>query len=952
MRRIYAAVDLETTGLDPERDAILEIGAVKFRGEEVLGTWSSFVNPHRPVPYKITQLTGIADEDVQNAPPLHKVLPEVVAFVGQVPVVGHNVQFDLGFLARHGVLTSAKAIDTFELASILMPHAPRYSLSVLASTLDIPNPVQHRALEDALTTQRLFHALTKRALALDTGLLEEIVRLAQQTDWELWHFLDDVLNYKSRTAFVSGSIGQQMASKRDGDVDGLGISLLQEDEGPTLRPRTEPLPVDEDALAAMLEEDGDFARLFPHFEHRPEQVAMLRAVAQSLNEGYHLLVEAGTGTGKSLAYLLPAIHFAVQNERPVVVSTNTINLQEQLVLKDIPDIQKTIQSPCRVALLKGRSNYLCLRRLAAMRARKDLTEDEVRALVKMLIWQQTTTTGDVSELFLPTAQERAAWRQVSSESESCLAEDCPHRQKGRCFFYRARRRAEQAHIIVVNHALLLADVAVENRVLPEYRHLIIDEAHHLEDAITRQLSFQADHATVDRQLGDISQKVGAGRYRGFLTDVAMRCRGVVPENLYRDLVLTLTDARKDVETLKRVIHDFFVIAEDFAVEHQAERRNTGYSQRLRLTRGVRAQPAWSQVETSWQDCTVMFAKVEKGLERIYHALEALEGYDIPEFEATIQDLASHVLHLRRLRDEIGQAVATPDDGRIYWLEVDQATGTLHINAAPLHVGELMREHIFGPKETVILTSATLRVGGGFDYIRERLGAWEADGLAVGSPFDYEASTLVYVPTDIPEPHQPYYQRSVEEALIELCRATGGRTLALFTSYSQLRATSRAISAPLAEADILVLAHGEGASRSQLLETFRDTERAVLLGTRSFWEGVDVMGEALSCLVIARLPFAVPTDPIFAARSETFEDPFTEYAVPESVLRFRQGFGRLIRSRDDRGIVVVLDKRIISKAYGRMFLESLPNCTVRRAPLTELPRAASLWIDGDPLPQPL
>jgi DNA polymerase-3 subunit epsilon/ATP-dependent DNA helicase DinG len=264
----------------------------------------------------------------------------------------------------------------------------------------------------------------------------------------------------------------------------------------------------------------------------------------------------------------------------------------------------------------------------------------------------------------------------------------------------------------------------------------------------------------------------------------------------------------------------------------------------------------------------------------------------------------------------------------------------------------MREHIFGPKEAVILTSATLRVGGAFDYMRERLGAWEADGLAVGSPFDYEASTLVYVPTDIPEPHQPYYQRSVEEALIEMCRATGGRTLALFTSYSQLRATSRTITAPLAEADILVLAHGEGASRSQLLETFRETERAVLLGTRSFWEGVDVMGEALSCLVIARLPFAVPTDPIFAARSEDFEDPFTEYAVPESVLRFRQGFGRLIRSHDDRGIVVVLDKRIISRAYGRMFLESLPNCTVRRAPLVDLPKAARTWIDGGPSPPPL
>jgi DNA polymerase-3 subunit epsilon/ATP-dependent DNA helicase DinG len=943
MHGIYVALDLETTGLDPERDAILEIGAVKFRGKETLDTWSSFVNPFRPIPYKITQLTGIIDDDVRRAPPVSSVLPDLTRFVENAPVVGHNVGFDLGFLAKHGALTGSDAVDTFELASILVPHASRYSLGVLAETLGVSAPVHHRALEDAQTTMGLFNALMDRALALDIRLLEELVRLTRQSTWPLKGLFREVLQYKGKSAFVGGSLGQQVRSKVGDDAYGLGIMLVQDEEAPPLRPATRKIPIDEKSLAAMLEEDGEFAQHFPHFEHRPQQVEMLKAVARSLNDGNHLMVEAGTGTGKSLAYLLPAIRFALDNERPVVISTNTINLQEQLCLKDIPDIRKVSSSDVRVALLKGRSNYLCLRRLAAMRARTDLNEDELRVLAKILVWQQTTATGDVTEMFLPNTQERAVWSQVSSEQESCLAEDCPHRQKGRCFFYRARLRAERSHLIIVNHALLLADVAVENRVLPDYKHLIVDEAHHLEDAITRQLSFQADRYGLDRQLGEISQKVSAGRYRGFLADVSMRCRGAIPEHLHRDLESTLSEARSDVDLTQRTLLEFFITLEDFMAEHRSSAEDSGYSQRLRITSGVRAQPAWGLVETAWQDGAVILSKVDRDMERVFHALEGLERYDIPEYEEMLQDLTAHVLRLRSARDHISQIVHEPAENQVYWMEHNQDRGILSLSAAPLHVGDLVRQHLFGQKESVILTSATLCVGGRFDYLRDRLSAWEAEELAVGSPFDYKVSTLVYAPMDMPEPHQPGYQRMIEQTLIGLCKAMAGRTLVLFTSYSQLRSTARVITAPLADEEILVLEQGDGASRQQLLTTFRDTPRAVLLGTRSFWEGIDVMGEALSCLVIARLPFAVPTEPIFAARSETFEDPFNQYAVPESVLRFRQGFGRLIRSRTDRGIFVVLDKRVISKAYGRVFMDSLPPCTVRRGSLAELPEAARRWM---------
>jgi ATP-dependent DNA helicase DinG len=309
-----------------------------------------------------------------------------------------------------------------------------------------------------------------------------------------------------------------------------------------------------------------------------------------------------------------------------------------------------------------------------------------------------------------------------------------------------------------------------------------------------------------------------------------------------------------------------------------------------------------------------------------------------------QDCAGYAGHLKEMRDQVNACISEPTQSAIYWATTSARDEQVALHAAPLHVGSLVQKHLFHPKETVILTSATLATDNRFDFVRERLAAWDADELAVGSPFDYEKSTLLYLPTDVPEPNEAYYQKTVEQALIALCRATEGRTLVLFTSYSQLQNTSRAISRPLADSGIVVYQQGTGISRVQLLESFRTTPRSVLLGTRSFWEGVDVVGAALSVLVITRLPFAVPDDPVFAARSESFDNPFAAYAVPEAILRFRQGFGRLIRTQADRGVVVFLDRRLLTKSYGPMFLNSLPKCTEMRAPLARLPQAAKRWLE--------
>jgi ATP-dependent DNA helicase DinG len=945
--RVYVSLDLETTGLDPERDAIIEVGAVKFRGDEVLGTFESLIDPGRPIPFKIQQLTSITNEDVRNAPQLFEVLPGLSRFVGNQPIVGHNVRFDLGFLRRRGQFQSHAGIDTFELAGILLPHAARYSLGTLADTLGITLPATHRALDDARATHALFIALLDQASRLDLSVIQSINRLAAQSDWSLRPVFADLERERTRTAFT-GSLGQQLAAKGMLSADDGGQSLLwgteEEEEGERLRPAPTLRKLDVDEMAGLLEEGGLFNEHFPGFEYRPQQVEMLRVVARAFNRSEHLMIEAGTGTGKSIAYLLPAVEWAVKNGRRVVVSTNTINLQDQLLTKDIPDLQGILAFEFKAVALKGRTNYVCPHRVRQMERRSDLSDLEIRVLAKTLVWMPSTMTGDKQELFLPNAAENAIWGQLCSDAELCPPDRC---RRENCFFYRARQAAESAHLIVVNHALLLADVAVENRVLPDYGYLIVDEAHHLEDSVTRQLSFQASQRSLERLLTDLSQQAGVRSYTGFFRTVSVRCRGALPEGALSDVQDRVAAGHEAVDRAMRALYGFFNTLTAFLEEH-GPRGGSQYDRRLRLTPAVRRQPAWDQVEIAWDNLSAGLKGVGQTLQVLGQLLENLDTYDVQDFEDLWDELVSYRTQIETTRDQLTTILeyspGQESSNTITWVEIAAKSGEVSLHAAPLHVGELVQRHLFNTKELVILTSATLRTEDSFDYMRERLGAWELSEAAVGSPFDYERSTLLYLPTDIPEPNSQGYQGAVQSALLALAQATRGRMLVLFTSYSQLKSTANAIRERLAEEDIVVLEQGGGGSRAQLLDNFRTTERSVLLGTRSFWEGVDVTGEQLSCLVIARLPFAVPNDPIISARSETYEDAFSQYSLPEAILRFRQGFGRLIRTRTDRGVVVCMDRRILSKRYGQAFIASLPQCTNMQAPLPQLPRAAARWID--------
>lgn len=938
MPNMYVSIDLEMTSPRPDERSIVEIGLIKFRGDRTLETWSTLVNPEVEFPYAIQVLTGIDPADLRRAPTIDQLASTIKDFIGDSPLLAHSVANDVNALAQHGILLTNPTIDTFELASVLLPQLSSYSLAALAVHFDIPFPKQHRAVADALVTRDLFLRLLDVASGQDPLILDEVVRLVSGSGWSLESLFAGVAA-KKRESSAGTSIWERVAKGAGFDQLMLGLINATRRDDPPLEPAEESRPIDVERLKSLLDPTGAIARHIAGYEERRSQVQMLKAVGTTLNGEGQLVVEAGTGTGKSLAYLLPAAEFAIQNSERIVVSTNTINLQDQLYLKDIPLVRQIIEGELRVSLLKGRNNYLCLHRWQLMRRRQDLSLAERVALVKIMIWLLMTETGDLSELNL-TDDERGVLSSLAASREHCNGEVCEYFREGICFLSRARRQAEAAHLILVNHALLLSDVKTDSSLIPPYGYLVVDEAHHLESRATDQFGWSVSDRALE---GHLDTLISSGERRtGLLVNLPNVVRAVAASGPVQTDVIRFSRSAALAVDATRIAGRQLFAGLNRLLSEQGGRR--GFDPRMRVTAAVRAGSAWEIFE---RQCDEICNSVEETCQRlatIQTALGQLAGHDhLPAIEHVYNELSSILAALGESRGQINEFVCEPDSEGVYWLNSDNRGG-LNLNAAPLQVGPTLENFLFGPKRAVVITSATMTIAGSFSFIKDRLNLPDADEMSLPSPFNYRESTLVSVPTDIAEPERPNYQSDLRNTLIRLATSTGGRMLVLFTSHAQLRRTYRAISEPLAAEEILVLGHGvDGSSRRHLLQAFRTNERVVLLGAASFWEGIDVVGEALSVLVIVRLPFPVPSDPIFAARSELYDNPFGEYGLPLTVLRFRQGFGRLIRSSTDRGAFIVLDRRIQTRSYGRRFLESLPGSNTIIAPLSALVPRVQRWL---------
>ena len=690
-------------------------------------------------------------------------------------------------------------------------------------------------------------------------------------------------------------------------------------------------------IANLLTESGPVARVLgaAAFEDRPGQRDMAAFIADVYNDGGIALLEAGTGVGKSFAYLVPAIEWARLNGERTVVSTNTINLQEQLVGKDLPILSHAFSTGDRTvtfALLKGWRNYLCLSRLEQARAGQDSLFDGARGaeLEAIAGWASRTADGSLSDLVAEPSSD--VWDAVAAESDLCTRLKCPHFD--RCFVFAARRRAAEADVVVVNHHLLASDLAVriasdnwqEAAVLPPYRRLVLDEAHHLEDVAAQHLGTQVSMIGVQRLLGRLERNG-----RGLLPTLAAELSS------HDDL---LGAASRDL--LGRTVLDALGAARRWADElfgRLARRLDAeqGAAPVLRLTDAFAGDDVWREgLDVALDNLLIAFSKLRDGVETIADRLSIDDPAEmrtrlIGELRGVVRRLDSAAEGLKATLQPVGYR--PPVGPAVRWMERrGRRTPNLTLSAVPLDLAPVLKEALFDRVETVILTSATLAAGGEFTFLEERLGLSLPPSRVtvreiLPSPFDFGAQCVFGIPTDIPEPRddESGHGAAVARVLLELAHASDGGIFALFTSHGQLRRTADAIRGSVA-ARWPLLVQGEG-QRDQLLRRFRDAGSAILLGTDSFWEGVDVPGRALRVLILAKLPFKVPSEPLTAARLERLTeagvDGFTHYLVPLAALKLKQGFGRLIRTKSDVGAVVLLDRRVVTKRYGATMLEGLP-----------------------------
>jgi predicted DnaQ family exonuclease/DinG family helicase len=904
----YAALDLETTGLDPARDRVIEIGAVAFTPQQVTTTLERLVDPGRAVPETVLRLTGIKPEELRGAASPEAALRELADFLRGRQPVGHGARLDVDFLAAAGLWDpSAEILDTLDLARILLPAAASHSLPLLATEMGFNQPRPHRALDDADATRQLLLRLREEAAVLDENLKESMLALVAPYEWSIARFFAEALT----------------APNPDSGAASIAVDSIRGTAAET--------PPDDPArLAAMLGPDGPLAGALPGYEHREPQLQMLLAVAQIQARGGTLVVEAGTGTGKSLAYLVPSIARAVRHGERVVVSTNTHTLQEQLMIKDLPGLREWLPWDFKACLLKGRSNYVSLRRWHRFLAEPCKDPDELKFKLKVMLWLHTTESGDRSELRLH-GREEVLWAQIASDPLDCVGIHCT---KEDCYVHRARAEAETSDLVVINHALLLADAEVGGGLLPEFDHLVVDEAHHLEEAATRGLRQEVDGPGLLALLERLASAGTADGPKGLLGDLQKQPHlGASDEAFGHALPMSLAAGGR--------VRDLFDLATRWvgAKLGETERRDDS----VRLTPALREHEEWPSMTVAAENAVTAMTALDAGLRKAVGGVRDWLGGAEPD--QGIRELEIIRGRLEAAARVLEEGLLSPDLNRVYWFTLVARTENLVLRAAPINVGSLLREHVYADRQSTVFTSATLAVGGTFDYFKSRVGLGPGvDELILPSPFDFFHQALVCLPSDFPSPEHESFDRQVEEVIATVARRVGGRTLVLFTSHRQLRDVHAALKHRVDLDEVLILGQGIDGQRRQVLKSFEEAERPLLLGTASFWEGIDVPGERLSCVIMVRLPFPVPTEPVYAARAEQVRDGFAQLALPQAALRLKQGFGRLIRRSTDRGAVVILDNRILGRDYGKAFLDVLPPASRFVGPAAEIADRVGNWLE--------
>ncbi|MCR2820213.1 ATP-dependent DNA helicase DinG [Lederbergia panacisoli] len=934
MTRKYVVVDLETTGNTHDRgDRIIQLSAVVIENRQIVDQYTTFINPGMPIPPFIEELTGIHDGMVQDAPEFKDIAPKINEILQDSIFVAHNVIFDLGFLRNE--LEKAgynyielDSVDTVEFAKILLPTAQSYKLSELAEYLQLEHENPHQADSDALVTAELFLILLERTKSLPLITLEKLSDMAYSLKSDLYILFDNILKEKRKN-----------------------IENLQEDlevfRGIALKKKVIPEANNEEIIPyfpkSMEEKNHLFSNQSKHFKLRPGQMEMMNSVYESFEKNKHAVIEAGTGTGKTLGYLLPSLYFAVSKSQPVIISTYTIQMQEQILNNEISRLKQLIPFPFHTSILKGRSNYINMLKFEQSLYDKDPQYDTVMTKMQFLVWLVHTETGDMEELNVSSGGNLFKQR-IKHDGWFFQKEKDPWFSHD--FYMHARNLASNADLVITNHSMLLRDIENDQNILPDYQYVVIDEAHNLEKAARNCFGKKLEYNTLKFSIG----RLGTLEKNQLFSKIEnlLREKGFTPS--FHAFELDQIISQLDLE-----IDDLFIMLGKKISQLFGRKSNKSTKLQMRITDAMMSERKWLPLVLCAERVYDYHRTICRELENRLSLVKREDKKLTDSEQAFIEEMNSFLRDWFQIGGKFQQLFLNPSIQNVTWIEGDirALPNSIGIFVQPMNTGNELANNFFEHKKSVVMTSATLTVNHSFSFFLNELNLQNKDLLekVISSPFDYKDMVKLMIPSDLPEVRgtvNDEYIEAIASHIIAIADVTDGRMLVLFTSYDMLRKTYQLIKDSFALEDFVLLAQGiSGGSRTRLTRNFQQFNKSILFGTSSFWEGVDIPGKDLSCLVIVRLPFSPPDEPITAAKYELIKhhgkNPFSEFALPEAVIRFKQGFGRLIRTETDRGVVIVLDRRIETTSYGKTFLQSIPNISIERGPLNKLLTSVEKWL---------
>ncbi|GGM23046.1 ATP-dependent helicase DinG [Paraliobacillus quinghaiensis] len=927
----YAVIDLETTGHTPAKgDRIIEVGIVVWSEGKIIEKYATLVNPEINIPRFITNLTGITDEAVSDQPTFDEIAAEIRGLFDNAYFVAHNVPFDMGFLneefKRVGLpVIMQPVIDTVELSRIMLPQAPGFKLGQLASWLKLQHDDPHRALSDAYVTTYLMSHLLK----IIDSLPYETIKQLEQLEPKLKSDLGVILQNRADSLAFS-------TNHRDDLEIFRGIALKKQH----LKPKalSNKAVSFGEIMDNFYQNEGELAYVMPAFELRSGQREMSEHIFDAFQSKRHAIIEAETGTGKSLAYLVTALFQAINYDERVVVSTHLTQLQSQLVEKEIPLLKKILPFTFQTAIMKGKQHYLSLAKFEQTLRSLDFDNyDIILTKAIILIWLTETSSGDIDEIQLPSSGERF-FRLISTEAEGGLDPNSPWFT--RSFYYRAKANAQRADLVITNHALLCANMTSETPLLPSFKKIIIDEAHHLETTASKHFGLSLDYLSIQKLLqsiGCLENNSWIKKLAEYDPDISIICDEYEWDKWWQE-------AKEETDGLFRYI---FHYVEKKQSTHIAINDIGRFQYRIQS----------EGLDQGWEVIIEMVNRISFQLRDLIHILSRiLKIIDQKRLASDYwEEVKWNMERLQRVLDGLeNYFIKNLAEDEVKWIEIDAfgARNAVYLFQEPIDIAQLLHHKFLIHKDSVIMTSATLTIKESFSIFKERIGIKEGEAIEkkIISPYTYQDQVQLMVPNDFPHAKYGKMESFIEatcEAIVSLAQITDGRMLVLFTSYDMLKKAYALLRDMMEESYILIAQGVSSGSRARLKKNFQTFDQAILLGTSSFWEGIDIPGSDLSCVVIVRLPFEPPNHPVYDAKAnylkKTGKNPFMTLALPNAVIRFKQGFGRLIRSSTDRGIVFICDDRLMKAKYGNYFIDSIPNIPIHYNSTKELMEIAEDWL---------